>query len=137
MLIVGGERRRTSLNLAQLLLRTDSALFQGDARGPDQAGVVSELGRDDGEVIVRAFPEGDQVVVEIEDNGAGIPPEIQDRVFDSFFTTKPPGSGTGLGLDISFGIVVNKHRGDLRLASSRPGCTVFRVELPRNAAPDG
>ena len=95
------------------------------------ADAVTESGRDDGEVIVRAFPDGDQVVVEIEDNGTGIPAEIQDRIFDSFFTTKPPGSGTGLGLDISFGIVVNKHRGDLRLASSQPGRTVFRVELPR------
>jgi len=82
---------------------------------------------------VRAFADGDQIVVEIEDNAVGIPPEIQDRIFDSFFTTKPPGSGTGLGLDISFGIVVNKHLGDLRLASSKRGRTVFRVELPRGA----
>jgi signal transduction histidine kinase len=95
---------------------------------------VSESGRADGEIVLRAFPQRERVVVEVEDNGTGIPPDIQDRIFDSFFTTKPPGSGTGLGLDVSFGIVVRKHRGDLRLASSEPGRTVFRVELPRQLA---
>jgi signal transduction histidine kinase len=69
------------------------------------------------------------VVVEIEDNGPGIPDDIVSRVFDAFFTTKPPGSGTGLGLDISYGIVIHRHRGEITV-SSRPGCTVFRVELP-------
>ncbi|HEY5651706.1 MAG TPA: ATP-binding protein, partial [Acidimicrobiia bacterium] len=60
----------------------------------------------------------------------GIRPEAIRRVFDSFFTTKPPGSGTGLGLNISYSIVVNKHRGDITV-ESEPGRTVFRVELPR------
>ncbi len=92
---------------------------------------IRESGRNDGELILRAFAQADCVVVEVEDNGSGIAPEIQERVFDSFFTTKPPGSGTGLGLNVSFGIVVRKHRGDLRLSSSEPGRTVFRVELPR------
>jgi signal transduction histidine kinase len=69
------------------------------------------------------------VAVEVEDNGPGIPPEIQERVFDQFFTTKPPGSGTGLGLDTAQRIVVLRHRGDITLESA-PGRTVFRVELP-------
>jgi predicted CoA-binding protein/signal transduction histidine kinase len=71
------------------------------------------------------------VRVEIEDNGHGIPEEILPRIFDPFFTTKPPGKGTGLGLEISYQIVVDKHRGDIR-AFSQPGKTVFRVDLPTN-----
>ena len=76
------------------------------------------------EITIRTRREGDFVVVEIRDNGPGIPAEIQDRIFDAFFTTKPPGKGTGLGLDISYRIVVHRHRGDLRV-SSRPGDTTF------------
>jgi len=69
--------------------------------------------------------------VEVQDNGPGIPAEIKDRIFDPFFTTKPVGQGTGLGLDISYNIVVNKHRGDIQV-SSEPGRTVFEVRLPLN-----
>ncbi len=96
------------------------------------ADAIREAGRSDGAVTVRAFPHGDAVVVEVEDNGKGIPPEAMPRVFDSFFTTKPPGKGTGLGLNISYGIVVHEHRGDITV-ESEPGKTVFRVELPRRA----
>jgi signal transduction histidine kinase len=74
---------------------------------------------------------GDRVAVEVEDNGAGIPPDVLDRVFDAFFTTKAPGLGTGLGLDISYGIVVDRHGGELTVRSE-PGRTVFRVVIPRN-----
>jgi signal transduction histidine kinase len=69
------------------------------------------------------------VVVEIEDDGPGIPPEIQSRIFDAFFTTKPPGKGTGLGLNTSHKIVVQKHGGAIRV-ESEPGSTRFIVELP-------
>jgi signal transduction histidine kinase len=90
-------------------------------------------GRPDPTVTVRAFRDPDdpgaRVVVEVEDNGPGIPPDTQHRVFDAFFTTKPPGQGTGLGLQISYRIVVLEHRGDLALRSE-PGRTVFRVTLP-------
>ncbi len=82
-----------------------------------------------GKIIIRAFPKGEGVAVEIEDNGPGIPGEIQNRVFDSFFTTKPPGSGTGLGLDISRSIVMTRHGGEIGV-ESEPGRTIFRVELP-------
>jgi len=85
------------------------------------------------EITIRTRCEGDFVVVEIRDNGPGIPPEIRDRIFDAFFTTKPPGKGTGLGLDISYRIVVQRHRGDIRV-SSRPGETTFTIKLPINAA---
>jgi signal transduction histidine kinase/predicted CoA-binding protein len=81
------------------------------------------------EIVIRTRREGDFVVVELADNGPGIPREIQERVFEPFFTTKPPGKGTGLGLDISYRIIVHRHRGDLQVRS-RPGETVFTVKLP-------
>jgi signal transduction histidine kinase len=83
-----------------------------------------------GELVLRAFPEGDSVVVEIEDHGPGIPPELHSRVFDAFFTTKAPGKGTGQGLHVVYSIVTQRHRGKLDLRSE-PGKTVFRVELPQ------
>lgn len=79
-------------------------------------------------LTLRARSAGDSVVVEVEDNGPGIPPAMQERVFDAFFTTKPPGQGTGLGLQVSYRTVV-EHGGDLTLVSV-PGRTTFRVTLP-------
>jgi signal transduction histidine kinase len=84
---------------------------------------------EEGKISVRTERVGDFVEVAIEDNGPGIPEEIQDRVMDAFFTTKPPGSGTGLGLDISYNIVVHKHKGSFTF-TSRPGQTIFKVQLP-------
>ena len=76
-------------------------------------------------------------MVEVTDDGPGIPEELRSRVFDAFFTTKAPGKGTGLGLNTSYNIVVQKHGGEIRL-ESRPGSTRFIVELPiRRAAADG
>jgi signal transduction histidine kinase len=83
----------------------------------------------EGTLTVRTRREGDCAVVEIEDTGPGIPPEIRTRIFEPFFTTKPVGQGTGLGLDVSFRVVVNRHHGDLRV-TSEPGHTVFTVLLP-------
>lgn len=85
-----------------------------------------------GMVEVRAFSRRDQVVVEIKDNGSGVPAEAKDRIFDPFFTTKGVGQGSGLGLDITRRIVV-RHSGDIEM-ESEPGCTVFRVVLPAAAA---
>jgi len=82
-----------------------------------------------GTLTVRTYRENDCAVVEIGDTGPGVPAEIRDRIFEPFFTTKPVGEGTGLGLDISWRIVVNKHHGDLSV-TSRPGDTWFKVRLP-------
>ena len=65
----------------------------------------------------------------VEDNGPGIPKEIQSKIFDPFFTTKPPGKGTGLGLNISRNLIVQKHRGQITV-SSEPGKTCFTIRLP-------
>jgi signal transduction histidine kinase len=82
-----------------------------------------------GRLTVRTAMDRDKVLVEFGDTGPGVPAEIQSRIFEPFFTTKPVGEGTGLGLDISWRIVVNKHHGDLRVESV-PGETWFRVWLP-------
>ena len=92
-----------------------------DALGEKPAG--------EGLITISTHSEGDWVIIEIEDNGPGIPAEIQSRIFEPFFTTKPPGVGTGLGLDISYNIIVNKHRGDIKL-ESEPGKTCFQIWLP-------
>jgi signal transduction histidine kinase len=85
-----------------------------------------------GTLTVRTVRDGDLLCVEIADTGPGVPESIRNRIFEPFFTTKPVGEGTGLGLDISYRIVVNKHHGDIRLVSS-PGDTRFRVLLPISA----
>ena len=82
-----------------------------------------------GEIVIRTRRDAGWAVIEIEDNGPGIPEEIQPRIFDPFFTTKAPGKGTGLGLSTSYAIVTQKHQGELRVAS-RPGFTRFTVKLP-------
>jgi signal transduction histidine kinase len=87
-----------------------------------------------GTLTVRTALAGDSVLVEIGDTGPGVPEALQRRIFEPFFTTKPVGEGTGLGLDISFRIVVNRHGGDLRVLSE-PGDTRFQVRLPLRAAP--
>ena len=89
---------------------------------------VSAMG-DTGVLTVRTGQDRDCVFVEFADTGPGVPPEIRDRIFEPFFTTKPVGEGTGLGLDISWRIVVNKHHGDIAVESV-PGDTRFRVRLP-------
>jgi signal transduction histidine kinase len=82
-----------------------------------------------GTLTVRTSRDGDRVCIEICDTGSGIPDDVIDRIFQPFFTTKPVGEGTGLGLDISWRIVVGKHHGELRV-TSEPGDTRFRVLLP-------
>jgi len=81
-------------------------------------------------IVVRMKAEADRVVLEVEDNGPGMPPEVQRRAFEPFFTTKPPGVGTGLGLSVSYFIITRSHDGQMRL-ESRPGQgTRFIIELP-------
>jgi signal transduction histidine kinase len=81
-----------------------------------------------GELRIRTYREDDCVVVEIADNGPGIPPEVQSHIFEPFFTTKGVGEGTGLGLD-TVQRIVKKHRGNIQV-TSEPGNTHFQVWLP-------
>jgi signal transduction histidine kinase len=81
-----------------------------------------------GTLWIRTSAKPDHILVEIGDDGPGIPPEIQGRIFEPFFTTKPQGEGTGLGLDTVYRIV-QKHHGAIRF-QSKPGDTCFQVRLP-------
>jgi len=74
---------------------------------------------------------GDAVEINIRDNGVGIPPEVKDKLFQPFFTTKPTGEGTGLGLSISYDIVTQEHGGTITADSQIGEYTEFTVRLPR------
>ncbi|MGI5131867.1 ATP-binding protein [Pseudonocardia sp. CA-107938] len=82
-----------------------------------------------GTLTVRTGRTEDRLFVEIGDTGPGIPPDVRRRIFEPFYTTKPVGRGTGLGLDVSYRVVVNRHHGDIQV-ESEPGNTRFRVLLP-------
>ena len=81
-----------------------------------------------GRIRIRAFARDGDLVVEICDDGPGMPPEVRERIFEPFYTTKPPGSGTGLGLHIAYNVVA-RHEGRMEVRS-RPGETCFEVALP-------
>ena len=77
---------------------------------------------------------GDRVEIRIRDNGTGIPPEVKEKLFNPFFTTKPAGEGTGLGLSISHDIIVKQHGGSIEVDTQPGEFTEFRIVLPRAAA---
>ncbi|MDQ2696603.1 MAG: ATP-binding protein, partial [Pseudomonadota bacterium] len=77
-----------------------------------------------GHITIRTRRDGDRAAVEVIDDGPGIPEEVQSRIFEPFFTTKPVGKGLGLGLDITYRIVVDRHGGSIGV-DSRPGRTCF------------
>ena len=77
---------------------------------------------------------GDRVEIRIRDNGTGIPPEVKEKMFNPFFTTKPAGEGTGLGLSISHDIIVKQHAGTIAVDTEPGKFTEFTIVLPRKAA---
>jgi signal transduction histidine kinase len=91
-----------------------------------------------GTLKVSSHLDGQEIVVRVIDSGPGIPPEVRDTLFDPFVTTKPVGKGTGLGLNISRNIIVDKHGGRITV-DSKPGRTCFEVRLPVHeaACPEG
>jgi len=76
---------------------------------------------------------GDSIEILIRDNGTGIPPEVKEKMFDPFFTTKPAGEGTGLGLSLSYDIIVKQHAGSIEVETQPGEFTEFRIVLPRTA----
>ena len=85
-------------------------------------------------ITLETRSDGDKAVVEIRDNGAGIPENIREQIFTPFFTTKPAGEGTGLGLSLSYDIVVKQHGGTITMSSEPGAYTSFVVTLPRSIA---
>jgi signal transduction histidine kinase len=94
---------------------------QRDGAGPDFRPTLRVVTRD----------LGDAVEVRVRDNGTGIPPEVRDKLFQPFFTTKPTGEGTGLGLSISYDIVAQQHGGTIEVDSRVDEFTEFTIRLPR------
>ena len=90
---------------------------------------IDAIGERHGNILLRTKRENNNIVVEIADNGPGIPQDVQSRIFEQFFTTKGVGKGTGLGLSISYRIVVEMHKGDISF-TSKPGDTRFEIRLP-------
>ena len=83
-----------------------------------------------GRIRISTRKEGEEVVIRVEDNGTGIPEAIRQRIFEPFFTTKPIGKGTGQGLAIAHSVIVDKHKGHLRLESELGKGTTFIIALP-------
>jgi signal transduction histidine kinase len=104
----------SQLNQVVMNLVVNAAQAMGDAHG---------------RIVIRTGTEGEQVWLEVADNGSGIPPDTLTRIFEPFFTTKPVGKGTGLGLSLSYGIV-QKHQGRIEVQSVAGQGTTFRVTLP-------
>jgi len=90
---------------------------------------LDEMEKNGGTLNVSSELEGDYIVVEVADDGPGIPEANLTRIFDPFFTTKPVGKGTGLGLSICYGII-KKMGGDIEVRSTVDAGTTFRVKIP-------
>ena len=106
----------------QWLLRSDEA--QSEANGGDYEPTLTASTKN----------LGDRVEIRIRDNGTGIPPEVKEKMFNPFFTTKPAGEGTGLGLSISHDIIVKQHGGSIEVDTQPGEFTEVRIILPRMAA---
>jgi signal transduction histidine kinase len=82
-------------------------------------------------VIVSTKQAGNKVLISVKDNGNGIPQKVLDKIFQPFFTTKPAGQGTGLGLSMSYDIVTQAHQGEIKVETSEGEGTEFIVVLPK------
>ena len=99
-------------------------------RNAAQAMADSEPPTSQPRIAIRARAKGKNIIIEIEDNGPGIPEQHIKRIFEPFFTTKSSGAGTGLGLSVSYFIVTKGHGGQMRVACPPKGGTIFIMELP-------
>ena len=113
-----------------LLNLISNGMYAANKRLAEQGGAQPEIA-----VTTRAVD--GRVEVEVRDNGTGIPAELREKIFNPFFTTKPAGEGTGLGLSLSYDIVVKQHGGELTVESEPGEFTAFRVSLPRKLPAGG
>ena len=111
-----------------MLLNLISNGFYAVAKRAAEAGATFEP-----QLTASTRANGEHVAIRIRDNGLGIPPEVQQKMFNPFFTTKPAGEGTGLGLSMSHDIIVKQHGGTIDLETQRGQFTEFRIILPRTS----
>ena len=135
IVVLGHKLKQTAIRVIRDYDRTLPRLM---ARGPELNQVWTNLldnaidalaGREDGTIVVRTRRDGDCALVQVTDDGPGMPTEVSARIFETFFTTKDVGKGTGLGLATAYRIVVDGHDGSLTV-DSEPGRTTFSVWLP-------
>jgi len=107
-----------------LLNLINNAFYAVDKQAKQEAGEFKPL------VTVSTKKEGDKVEIKVKDNGPGIPEEIKDKIFQPFFTTKPTGEGTGLGLSMSYDIITKGHGGEIKVNSHAASGTEFMITLP-------
>lgn len=100
----------------------------------NSAHAIEDSGREKGEIHIRTFKDGNQAVIQVNDNGCGIPESIKSRVFEPFFTTKDVGRGSGQGLSISYSVIVDKHAGKLDIESTEGKGSTFTIRLPLSLA---
>jgi PAS domain S-box-containing protein len=93
--------------------------------------IKSQNRKEKGIISIKTYEEDEYVVCEISDDGPGIPEKYLNKIFDPFFTTKPAGEGTGLGLHISYDIIVNKHKGMIKVQTQEGKGTTFIIKLPK------
>ncbi len=110
----------TEIEQVVLNLVKNAAQAMGDMAGADREPVITISTRED----------GNSAIIEISDNGPGIPDEVLSHIFEPFYTTKNVGDGTGLGLSVSYYIITNNHRGSISVASTRGVGTAFTIRLP-------
>jgi len=115
-LLLKGDFARVAQILANLI---NNAIDACEGLGPERT-----------RIVVQADCEGDEVVVRVRDGGTGIGPDARERIFNEFYTTKPPGKGTGLGLPIARDIVTGEFGGTLACTESGSEGTTFTIRLP-------
>jgi two-component system NtrC family sensor kinase len=121
------EERKSELPLISASPVQINQVFPNLLVNPMQA--IEARHREDGRILIQTWSNGKDVIIEVRDNGSGIPAEVLPQIFDPFFTTKPVGDGTGLGLSITHGIVQD-HGGRTEVESTPGHGSCFRVILP-------
>ena len=119
-------------DIGRVLLNLINNAFQAISSERSTLGSVQESSKENRQALVRVTTHGkkDYVQITVSDNGPGIPDEVKDKIFQPFFTTKPSGQGTGLGLSLSYDIV-QAHGGELSVESRLGEGSVFSIRIPQ------